>query len=139
MTFVRARLRLLSALRELARPAGAQLTHLMRLGVEGLVEELRLQFEDAMIGALPFVGREVSASQAKQLHALMAQLHAMATREQAHLWSERALRRAPEWADVRELAAASLVEFDAWPRNWGKGRRRAIRAGADTTRRMKDP
>ena len=137
MTFVRARLRLLSALRELARPAGAQVTHLMRLGVEGSVEELRLQFEDAMIGALPFVGGEVSGSQAKRLQALMAQLHAMATHEQAHLWSECALRRAPEWAAVRELAAAVLIEFDAWPRNWGKGRRRAIRASSDAARKLK--
>ena len=102
------------------------------------MEELRLEFEDAMIGALSFVGREVSAQQAKRLHALMAQLHAMAPRERAHLWSERALRRAPEWADVRELAAAALIEFDAWPRNWGKGRRRAIRSGADAARKLKD-
>lgn len=102
------------------------------------MEELRLEFEDAMIGALSFVGREVSAQQAKRLHALMAQLHAMAPRERAHLWSERALRRAPEWADVRELAAAALIEFDAWPRNWGKGRRRAIRSGADAARKLRD-
>ena len=63
----------------------------------------------------------------------------MATRDRAHLWSEHALRRAPEWAAVRELAAAALVEFDAWLRNWGKGRRRAIRAGADAARKLKGP
>ncbi len=139
MTFLRPRLRLLSALRELARPAGAQLTRLMRLGADGSVEELRLQFEEAMVGTLPFLGREVSGLQAKRLHALMTQLDTMATREQAHLWSERALRRAPEWADVRELAAAALMEFDAWPRNWGKGRLRAIRSSADAARKLKGP
>ena len=101
------------------------------------MEELRLEFEDAMIGALSFLGRAVSASLAKRLHALMAQLDAMATREQAHLLSERALRRAPEWADVRQLAAEALMEFDAWPRNWGKGRRRAIRSSADAARKLR--
>jgi triphosphoribosyl-dephospho-CoA synthetase len=137
MSFLRVRLRLLSALRELARPATAQLSHLRRRGLEDSVDELRLHYEEAMAGAAPFMGQEVSSAQAERLRVLTTRLHTMATRDQTHLWSERALRLAPEWADVRELAAAALMEFDAWPRNWGKGRRRAIRASADAARKLK--
>lgn len=97
MSFKRFRLRLLSALRVLAQPAPAQVSHLARLGLDGCADELRLQYEEAIADAEPFVGCELSAAQAKTLRALAIQLCAMAVGDKAHLWKERSLQRSVEW------------------------------------------
>jgi hypothetical protein len=136
MTYKRVRRRLLSALRLLAQPASTQIAQLSRLGLKDGVEELRLKYEDAVAGIHPFIGDELSAEQAERLGALAKYLQAMGARERSLLWSDQALRRAAEWTRVRELAAEALVGLDAWPRSWGKGRRRSIRASANAAKRL---
>ena len=136
MTYKRARRRLLSALRLLAQPASTQMAQLVGLGLKDSVEELQLQYDDAVADVQPFIGDEFSAEQAERFVALTKYLHAMAARERSQLWSEQALRRSAEWTRVRELAAEALVGLGAWPRGWGKGRRRSIRASADAAKRL---
>lgn len=139
MSFDRVRDRLIRSLRLLAQPAPVQMSHLRRrVGPEDGGDELRLQYEDTMESARLFTGRDIGPAQAERLQALTAQFRAMAARDSAQLWTHRALRRSSEWARVRELAAQALVAFDAWPRRWGKGRRRAIHADAEAAKRMRD-
>jgi hypothetical protein len=131
----RVRRRLLTVIRLLAQPAATQITHLNRLGVDDGAGELRHQYEEALEAAADFLGRGgVSGPQAQALRTLSAHFHAMQLRNTPQLWTNRALHRAPEWSQVRELAAHVLVAFDAWPRRWGKARWRAIRDRAESSR-----
>jgi hypothetical protein len=136
MTYKQVRRSLLSALRLLAQPASTQITRLARLGLHEGADELRLLYEEAVADAQPFIGHDLSVEQATRLTTLAQYLHAMAARDRSHLWTEPALRRSAEWARVRELAAEALVALDAWPRSWGKGRQRWIRASAAASRRL---
>ncbi len=132
----RVRRRLLTVIRLLAQPAAAQVGHLTRLGVEDCAEELRHEYEDALAAADAFIeSNEVSRPQIEALRTLSAHFHAMKLGNTPQLWTNRAIHRAPEWSQVRELAAHVLVAFGAWPRRWGKVRWQEIRRGADRARR----
>lgn len=136
MDSARVRRRLLTVMRLLAQPAAAQVGHLRRLGVDDCAEELRHEYEDALAAAEAFIeSSEASRSQTEALRALSAHFHAMKLRNTPQLWTNRAIHRAPEWSQVRELAAQVLAAFGAWPRRWGKARWRAIRNGTDPPRR----
>lgn len=138
MSFEMIRDRLLRSLRLLAQPASVQISRSRRRGSpEDCGDELRLQYEDTMEGARPFLGRDIEPAQAERLHALTMYFRAMVGSQTSQLWTDRALRHSPEWARVRELAAEALVAFGAWPRRWGKGRRRAIHASAEAAKRVK--
>jgi hypothetical protein len=133
----RVRRRLLTVIRLLAQPAAAQVAYLKRLRVDDGAEELRHQYEEALGAAEGFLGScEVSAPQAEALRTLSAYFQAMKVRNTPPLWTDRAIHHAPEWAQVRELAAHALVAFGAWPRRWGKARWRAIRDSAHASRRI---
>lgn len=137
MSFERARDHLLRSLRLLAQPAPTQMSHLRRqVGDADCGDELRHAFESAMQGARAFIGRGIEPSQAEPLQALTVHFRTMAAHDRSHqLWTDRALRNSADWARIRELAAQALIAFDAWPRRWGKGRRRAIRASAEAAKR----
>lgn len=138
MSATRTRIRLLRTLRLLARPATAQIAHLRQLDAGESIDELRLQYDEAMAAETAADPSTVSPQQAIALAALTAHLQAMARESGRHLWNERALRHAAEWAHVRELAASALDEFEAWPRRWGKARRRMVRK-ANTSERSGTP
>lgn len=131
MTDEPAQRRLLTVIRLLAQPASAQIKQLTRLGVTEYADELRLQYEDAIAAAGKFLQSSASPAQVTATQTLSAHFRALTARKTPQLWTERALRRTPEWGQVRDLAAEVLEAFDAWPRRWGKARRRTIRAEAN--------
>lgn len=93
----------------LAADATRQLAHLHGLGLVGLVDELALQFDDALV-LLPRLSSErlVSEQAAAAVRKVDAHLAQMSTCS-AEVWSEEAVKSSPEWGRVRELAAAALL------------------------------
>lgn len=106
----------------LAQPADEQISHLRSLdvipsnpaGAEAwaTVDDLALDF-DAIAPAA--YGREAdgdfTAAELDAVRAVDLALSAMSGARNADLWTERALRDAPEWANVRVLARRALATF----------------------------
>lgn len=93
----------------LAADARQQLAYLHGLGLVELVDELVLQFDDAVV-LLPRLSGEhlVSEQAAVAVRKVDAHLAQMSSGS-ADVWSEEAVRTSPEWGRVRELAAAALA------------------------------
>ena len=104
-----------ASLRRLASPAAEQVAYLRGLGSVS-VDELALEL-DAVAGTVEglVAGGMLPAAAAEAVRAVDRQLAAMSGRHQARLWQEEALAEAPEWARVRELAAAALATLPSAP------------------------
>lgn len=92
------------ALKQLAADAAEQEAYLSRLGVLPSIDELALELDDAMLGITLD-----DAEPRRLLERLDAHLDQMSGAENARLWTVAALRTAPEWIEVRKLAAQVLL------------------------------
>jgi hypothetical protein len=92
-----------TALKQLAMDAAEQEAYLSRLGVLPSTDELALELDDARLG---ITLDDVEAT--SLLERLDAHLEKMSGEEHAGLWTVDALRTAPEWIEVRRLAAQVL-------------------------------
>jgi hypothetical protein len=101
-----------SALQALAAPAGVQLARFPDFTMKA--DELALDFADALALVRHNRAREIGPDQAAALEAVDGHLDRTSSPASAHLWTEGAVRAAPEWAEVRRLAGAALQAF-AWP------------------------
>jgi hypothetical protein len=77
-------------------------------------DELALNLEDYMV-RLPSVSHDglVSEAAAGRIHAVDQYLADMSGAEHRNLWTFGALRRAPEWQEVRRLAQLALEAMPA--------------------------
>jgi hypothetical protein len=91
------------ALEHLAAPAGEQYQYLRGLGMNN-ADELALEFDDVAAAAESALPDDCRGS----LRELNSALAAMSDRSHAAAWSLEALSTAPEWADVRNRATATL-------------------------------
>lgn len=92
------------ALRRLAAPPEEQETYLLELGVLPSVDELALEFDDALSGVA--IGDPPLGQLLNQLNELLEE---MSGEENAYLWTPRALQEASEWENVRTLAREALM------------------------------
>ena len=96
-----------AAVLRLASAADTQIEYLHGLGMHDLCDELALEFDD-----LFFVHRASPDSLGGAdgaLSDLDRALKRMSGEANAHLWTEQALRSAPQWREVRALAARALA------------------------------
>jgi len=99
-------------LQVLASPAEDQLSYVQSLGPVGN-DEMALEFDDVAPAALSLRGSEyITDQQAAGIEEVNKQLRTMSGRENAELWTDDAVRIAPEWARLRELAATALSQLD---------------------------
>ena len=104
--------RLRWALQALAAPAADQLRHTPAFA--GQVEALAVDF-DTWFGAVRSgAALSLSSGQLIALEAIDRRLARMSGREHVDLWGAPALHTSPDWAEVRQLAAAAL-EALGWP------------------------
>ena len=94
----------------LASEASVQEQYLRRLGTWPSADELALELDDVLPAAL---ASGLPASVAESASALDAYLVELCGPARAELWTQEALRTAPEWERARELARAVLREMDA--------------------------
>lgn len=73
-------------------------------------EEISLVYEDAVM-QLEEAQVALSKDQEAKMHALDLELEKMSSADQASLWSEDALRKAPQWVAIRAQAATVLKTF----------------------------
>ena len=99
--------RLIHSLQALAAPADAQLARFPGFVVKA--DELALDFADALLLISDCPQVELSAAQQETLGQLDAHLEAMSAAPRAPLWTDAAVRGAPEWVTVRRLAREALV------------------------------
>jgi len=99
--------RLIIALRALAGPVDEQLARFPDFVVKA--DELALDFADAHLLLAQCQQLELTAAQRDAVAAVDRLLEQMSGREHAALWSEQALREAPEWDEVRYAAKAALA------------------------------
>jgi hypothetical protein len=93
-----------AAVTRLASPADAQIAYLHGIGVGGLADELALEFEDLLA-----THRTTLGPAGQVLTELDQVLERMSGEANAHLWTDLALQSAPEWREVRDLAAQALT------------------------------
>lgn len=110
-TFVRQQLT--AALVRLALPASAQASYLERLGTAPLADELALEFGD-FVPMLPKAVRDgaISESQAEAIRDVSGYIESFSTSENAGLWEISGLYTAPQWDELRRLAAIALRELE---------------------------
>lgn len=103
--------RLITTLRMLAAPADVQRDRLPPLAPHA--DELARDFEDAyrLVCDCPQV--ELTPAQRAALGRVEARLDMLRGDGEAALWTEPALRSAPEWAETRRAAAEALVALGA--------------------------
>jgi hypothetical protein len=93
-------------LARLASPPQAQIDYLRHLGVAPLADELALEFHDLHLLVPQLVAQRVlTPQQSEAIDAVSRQLDAMSACQDTSLWGEDALRRHPDWMEVRRLAA----------------------------------
>jgi len=93
-------------LERLASPPQAQIDYLRHLGVAPLADELALEFHDLHLLVPQLAAQRVlTPHQSEAIDAVSRQLDAMSARQDTSLWMEDALRRHPDWVEVRRLAA----------------------------------
>jgi hypothetical protein len=95
----------------LADPAPEQLRYLRQSGIDGIVDELALEFEDT----LPFVSRleahgVVPAGTGARFAAVNELLDQMSDAGD-EVWSEAALSADPRWEQVRRYAGDALANL----------------------------
>jgi hypothetical protein len=100
------------AVAHLARAPHDQLACLAEEGCrppEDYIDELALSFDDMAAATEDMVtSGELSTSQAETVTSLSRYLSTISGDDNAHLWTETALRSSSEWGKVRELAAVCL-------------------------------
>ena len=101
--------RLVIALRALAGPADAQLARFPDFVVKA--DELALDFADAHLLFAQCQQLEFTRTQRDAVADVDRLLDQMSGPAHAALWSERALREAPEWDTVRNAAKRALREL----------------------------
>ena len=90
----------------LASPPQAQIDYLRNLGVAPLADELALEFHDLDLLVPQLAAQRVlTHQQSEAIDAVNRKLDAMSACQDTSLWIEDALRRHPDWAEVRRLAA----------------------------------
>ena len=93
-------------LQRLASPPQAQIAYLRHLGVAPLADELALEFHDLYLLVPQLTAQRVlTRQQSEALDAVSRQLDAMSACQDTSLWLEDALRRHPDWVEMRRLAA----------------------------------
>lgn len=107
--------RLQHAAQALAAPADVQLR--LYPSFVAHADELALDYGEALARAmmLPEWEREVRGPGRELLLKLDDYLNQMSVPARHHVWTERGLREAPEWAAIRATAAAAL-ELLNWPK-----------------------
>jgi hypothetical protein len=101
--------RLVHALRILAEPAGVQLARVPDFAARS--GELALDFADALRLVTDCPQLYLTTLQRESLEQLDAFLEQRSDGARSSFWSEDAVRTSAEWAEVRRLAAAALVEL----------------------------
>lgn len=96
------------ALRRLASSAEEQEQYLSELRTAPSADELALEFSDAFL----VVQDELDANARRAGLDLDAYLETMSGTDNSTKWTVLALRRAPEWRIVRDLANRALLLFD---------------------------
>lgn len=99
------------SVRALAQPAEVQLALYPSFTCHA--DELALEFEEAHRATFPLRNGAFSASQLLLIEELDRQLERMSGLANERLWTEEALREAPEWMRVRELAR-EVLEAMGW-------------------------
>jgi hypothetical protein len=106
---------LIDSLDVLASPAEVQLEHLRAFFGSwecGTVDELGLEYDDIAPAAGDMVDHgEITPSQSEAVTRLNQYLDSFSGQANAHLWSVDALFSAPEWEEVRRLAATCLRQL----------------------------
>jgi len=106
------RLELSKVLSILAQPWQEQVRYLECHRVDA--DELALEFDDLFcVADAKREAGELSEKEHKALHRLDHMLDRMSGSENAHLWTNEALKNRPEWEDVRRLARDVLIEMHA--------------------------
>jgi hypothetical protein len=100
---------LLVSLRALAASPDAQLTRFPHAVVKA--DKLALDFADAHLLFAQCQQLEFTAAQRDAVSAVDRLLDQMSAPEHATVWSEQALREAPEWEAVRRAAKLALREL----------------------------
>jgi len=103
--------RLIRSLQALAAPAEVQLARFPAFAVQA--DELALDFADALLLVSDCSQVRLSATERHALERLDAQLAAMNGSVRREIWSEAAVRQAPEWAATRRLAWEALDALQA--------------------------
>lgn len=92
----------------LALDAQSQFDYLSQLGTAPMVDELALEFDDAYNTVAELRARdELSDHAVRALDEVNSALSAIPE----ELWTEQALRTAPEWQRVRELATNATTQL----------------------------
>jgi hypothetical protein len=97
------------SLQALALPAAVQL----ELYPDGAAkaDELALDFDHFQLCVRDNYGGDLSERQRRLLDRLDQELEEMSGAQNASLWTEEALRKAPEWEHIRVLAKEALESF----------------------------
>lgn len=107
MNWYRPRLR--EALARLAAPAAEQRGYLQGLLSYPSVDELALDLSDLVLLADQQVPEgDISPSERDAIKAVDAKLDSISGAQNAQLWTPEALSVAPEWEEIRKLAADAL-------------------------------
>lgn len=106
--------RLQYATQALAAPADVQLQ--LYPAFAARPDELALDYGEALARAMtqPEWDRKVRGAGRELLLKLEDWLNQMSVPERHHVWTERGLREAPEWAAIRATASAALALLN-WP------------------------
>jgi len=97
------------SLRALAQPSHAQ--HQLYPSFVCIPEELALEFNDALLVARAHLAGEISPVQLGVLEDLDRKLCEMSGPGTEAVWRAEALQSAPEWAEVRTIAARAIELF----------------------------
>jgi hypothetical protein len=99
--------RLIDSLQALAAPADVQLARFPDFVVK--VDELALDFDDALLLVRDCQQLQLTVHQRDALADVETALNDMGGLQRSELWTERALRTSPRWAEIRQRARAALV------------------------------
>lgn len=99
-----------SAVALLASPAEQQLDHLRKIG--GSNDELGLELDD-VVGTIPSLVAtgHLTPAQARAIEAVDSQVAAISGGTNTDLWADDGIEHAPQWREIRALAAAALEEL----------------------------
>jgi hypothetical protein len=111
---------LLFAVAILSWPAEEQLDYLHRTVPGGSIDEFALEFDD-VAGIVGFAAEKgwLAPQDAARIGELSSQLGRMSGGEHADLWTEAAVRTAPEWAQIRRLARSTIARQHTGGSPWG--------------------